>query len=62
MTVRTIVEILSAAGKSQPPASGLGANDPIVAAAIIAQAIDRHTEAVLDVAHALRQIAEWPRA
>ena len=46
MSVRTIEEILKAAGKTQPDPSSLGANDVIVAAAIIAQALDRHAEAV----------------
>ena len=61
MTIRTIQEILTAAGKQQPDASALGANDIIIAAAIIAQALDRHTEATAAVAVALKAIAEHPK-
>jgi hypothetical protein len=61
MTVRTIQEILSAAGKRSPEPGALGATDAIMAAAILAQAIDRHTEAVASVAAALLIIAEKPK-
>jgi hypothetical protein len=62
MSVRTIEEILKAAGKTQPDPSSLGANDVIVAAAIIAQALDRHAEAVHNLAATIKIIGEKPKA
>lgn len=58
MTVRTIQEILTAAGKQQPVESALGANDIVIAAAILAQAIDRHADTV---ATAIKHTAEKPK-
>ena len=42
--------------------SSLGANDVIVAAAIIAQALDRHAEAVHNLAATIKIIGEKPKA
>jgi hypothetical protein len=61
MTTRTIAEILKDAGKQMPDPSAFGANDIILAAAIIAQALDRHTDAMNAVSATLKQIAERPR-
>ena len=58
MTVRTVEDILKDAGKQLPDPSAFGANDMILAAAILAQAIDRHTEAVNAVA---KHLAERPK-
>lgn len=61
MTVRTVEEILKDAGKQLPDPSAFGANDMILAAAIIAQALDRHTDALTGVAAALKAISERPK-
>jgi hypothetical protein len=56
VTIRTVEEILKEAGKQQSPDSF--ASDIVIAAAILAQAIDRHTEAVNVVA---KHLAERPK-
>ena len=48
MTVRTIAEILKDADKQMPDASAFGASDTALAAAILAQAVDRHAETLAD--------------
>ena len=58
MTVRTIEEILKAAGKTSPDPSALGANDVVIAAAIIAQALDRHADAVHSLTATIKLIGE----
>jgi hypothetical protein len=44
---RTVEEILKDAGKQMPDPSAFGANDMILGAAIIAQAIDRAAEHIV---------------
>ena len=46
MTARSVEDILKDAGKQLPDPSAFGANDMILAAAIIAQALDRVVEAI----------------
>ena len=58
MTIRSVQEILTAAGKQQPVESALGANDIVIAAAILAQAVDRHADTV---ATAIKHAAEKPK-
>ena len=58
MTARSVEDILKDAGKQMPDPSAFGANDMTLAAAIIAQAIDRHTDAVNALA---KHIAERPK-
>jgi hypothetical protein len=58
MTTRTVADILKDAGKQMPDPSAFGANDTTLAAAILAQAIDRHAETL---AAAIKQVAEHPK-
>jgi len=48
MTARTVEEILKDAGTRLPDLSAFGANDMILAAAIIAQSIDRAAERIVE--------------
>jgi hypothetical protein len=48
MTARSVEEILKDAGNRLPDPSALGANDMILASAIIAQAIDRAVERIVE--------------
>jgi hypothetical protein len=61
MTARSVADILKDAGKQLPDPSAFGANDMILAAAIIAQAIDKQTEAITAVTAAIKAMAEKPK-
>lgn len=48
LATRTVEEILKDAGRRMPNLSTFGANDVILAAAILAQAIDRAAERIVE--------------